>query len=29
MGHTFLGGILVALGVILCATLGLNLPKRS
>ena len=29
MGHTFLGGILVALGVFVCAMLGINFSNRS
>ena len=29
MGHTFLGGMLVALGVIICAILGINFSKQS
>jgi len=29
MGHTFLGGMLVALGVMICAILGINFSNRS
>ena len=29
MGHTFLGGLLVALGVMLCACFGISFPKQS
>lgn len=29
MGHTFLGGILVALGVFVCAMLGINFSNQS
>lgn len=29
MGHTFLGGILVALGVFVCALLGINFSNQS
>jgi DNA-directed RNA polymerase subunit RPC12/RpoP len=29
MGHTFLGGMLALLGVVLCAFLGINFSKKS